>query len=410
MQRIKPLLSIIVPTKNREDCAFEVIKHLLSFEYKDFQVVVQNNGTTNALEKELEFVLEDPRLVYNYTGDLISIVDNFNLAVEASTGKYLCIIGDDDSINPELFKLVEWANDNNIKAIKPGLQAVYLWPNADAYSDKSIPDNGILVINRVSSRSRVYSAVSELSKLFKQGTLQYLDRHLVKLYHGIVKREFVEGIKTATGAYFKGLTPDIYMAVALSRIIDDILVIDYPFTIPGICKKSSSAESAVGKHTGVLSDAPHFNGHVDYEWAKEVAPFYSVDTIWADSALAAAKECKDVNLLKKYRLALLTSKCMKSYPEFDELILNHYNSYCFVQGISPVKSWMKLKLAGLLNPAYRLFDRFLKLIVLANGGAIPKTVISNVISIKEAQIELSNYLRLHEMNVEKVLKSISIKK
>ena len=73
-----------------------------------------------------------------------------------------------------------------------------------------------------------------------------------------MKKECLEEIRTKTGRYFNGLSPDIYSVVALSLVSKNNVFIDYPFTISGICKTSGSADSATGRHTGKWEDAPHF--------------------------------------------------------------------------------------------------------------------------------------------------------
>ena len=42
-----PLLSIVVPTKNRYIYLFELIKLLASFKRTDFEMVIQDNSTNN---------------------------------------------------------------------------------------------------------------------------------------------------------------------------------------------------------------------------------------------------------------------------------------------------------------------------------------------------------------------------
>ena len=76
--------------------------------------------------------ITDSRLVYNYTPPPFTSIENFNKVISLSKGKYLCFIGDDDCVSPEIFKTVRWANKNNIDSIVPSLSSIYWWP--DGYS------------------------------------------------------------------------------------------------------------------------------------------------------------------------------------------------------------------------------------------------------------------------------------
>ena len=95
------LLSILIPTRNREKYAIQVIKHILEFNNNNFQLVIQDNSDSKNLEILLDEYKYDSRLNYFYCGNILSFVDNFNLGISNCKGQYLTIIGDDDGINPD---------------------------------------------------------------------------------------------------------------------------------------------------------------------------------------------------------------------------------------------------------------------------------------------------------------------
>ena len=94
-------------------------------------------------------------------------------------------------------------------------------------------DNGRLEIKKLSLKIKKYSTIGEVEKLMKTGAQNYMELNLPKLYHGIVKRKYLNLIKEKTGNFIGGLSPDIYLAVALSTLIKKIIKIDYPLTIFG---------------------------------------------------------------------------------------------------------------------------------------------------------------------------------
>ena len=69
---------------------------------------------------------------------------------------------------------------------------------------------------------------------------------------------------------------------------------NYPITVSGICPTSGSADSATGRHTGKLEDAPHFRGHASYEWDNKAPAIYSVESIWGETVLKALKDFNDI--------------------------------------------------------------------------------------------------------------------
>lgn len=400
-----PLLSIIVPTKNREDYAFFVVKQVLSFNYDNIQIVIQNNSDTNKLKDMLSQFSNDKRLIYNYCEKNISTIENFNNAIENSTGEYLCSIGDDDGINPEIMKLVSWAKINNVDAIKSGLEAHYFWPDSGVTHEPSLPDNGVLMIMNIYSSIIIDDPRKELRRLMNDGCQNYYERNLVKIYHGIVKRSCMETVKKTAGNYFGGLSPDIFSVVALSTDINKIVSIEYPLTIPGVCKKSTSADSSTGKHTGKLKDAPHFNGHENYKWAEEVPEFYSVYTIWADSALAAVRDMKNKKLLSEFNVACSSARLILRFPGFFNIILNHY--------LQLMGNRNKSKFIAIIN----LFLYLIKIAIIYSIRKIKRTIfkekvkntyIGNVSNIIDAENELHKFLEKNNMNIDKVIEKLNI--
>ena len=316
----KPLLSILIPTKNREEYALKVVHHILKIQDDRIQFIIYDNSDTDKLENLLKDCLKDTRIKYFYNNQVLSFVDNFSLGISKCDGEYVTIIGDDDGINPFIIDTADWANKNGIEAITPSLPLVYYWPGSGVHSKN---DFGRLNIAEISCKAKFYNPAKEVIKLFKNGCQNYLTFNLAKAYHGMIKRSVLEEIKNMTGHFIGGLSPDIYLSIAASLLVKKVLIIDYPLTISGICKKSGSSDSATGKHTGKLEQAPHFRGHNNYEWSYKVPAFYSVETIWGDSSLAALKDLGFNNLMKYFSVDAISAYCLKLYPEFKGIIIEN---------------------------------------------------------------------------------------
>jgi len=131
----KYMLSIVIPTKNRQDYCLFALKQILSLGLQNIEVCIQDNSDTDELRKDVEN-LKATNIVYNYHGGVLSFVDNFSEAISISSGEYICIIGDDDGILPSIINYVKKADEENLDAIIPSLGIVYIWP-----SEKKIIDN-----------------------------------------------------------------------------------------------------------------------------------------------------------------------------------------------------------------------------------------------------------------------------
>jgi len=91
------------------------------------------------------------------------------------------------------------------------------------------------------------------------------------------------------------------------RIKQRSLEINLPLTIAGVCSSCGGADAPKGKHEGKLEDAPHLRGHDNYHWSKLVPEFYSVETIWVDSALAAFNDLNQNQMLEINQIRQKTS-------------------------------------------------------------------------------------------------------
>ena len=306
----QPILSIIIPTRNRQKYAIESIASILQAIDQDCEIVVQDNSDISSLENILP---SDPRIVYHYSNERLSFVDNFSEAYKQSSGRYICFIGDDDTVTNDICDIVRFADQEGIDAVVSRPIVSYEWP------DQKHGQKGMLSFcNKERKIIRIHPK-SELSKLMQEGCITYMHRNLARAYHGITSRSKFEEYCSLTNVYFGGLSPDIYSSVALSYVIDQAILINYPFSIAGSCPESGTSQSKRGEHTNSdLSIAPHFIGHSNYEWSSIVPRFYSVETIWADTAIHAMR---DLGLpLSKINKSMLYAHCLLKHLNYSREI------------------------------------------------------------------------------------------
>ena len=306
------ILSIIMPTKNRQKyciSSLEQITRVIDNSSLNIEVLIKDNSDTNILEDEINN-LKKTYISYYYESGIVSFVDNFDDAVKKSKGKYLLIIGDDDGVLPYLIDVILLMEKNNIDAIIPDLGAVYFWPSSKDIVKNS--RNGLLVLSKKPVKCKIVDTNKGLKNLINKAGQDYQNLNLARIYHGIVKKDIL--VLNKDFKYFGGLTPDIYSSVILSINSRKTVRISLPITISGICEKSGSSDSATGKHTGNLKDAPHFRGHSNYVWYKEIPAIYTVETIWAETVIKALIDSSAYELLNNFNFNKLNEILLKKYP------------------------------------------------------------------------------------------------
>jgi glycosyltransferase involved in cell wall biosynthesis len=289
----QPILSVAIATKNRVQYCIVAIEAALALPDTDIELVVQDNTDDRELEEYIHTRPLDERLVYHYTPPPLSFIDNFNAAIELATGEYICIIGDDDAVLPQIVDAVRWAKNNDIDSLCSISSVSYIWPNALSQYPK-----GHLYL-RLSRLQNVYreDPVRNVKKCIENGAVNYYNFKLPRIYHGIIRKKCMDKIKERTGHYFGGLSPDIYSSISLSYVVKEHIIVNHPLTIAGVCEKSTSADAKTGRHSGTFEDIPHLRGRENYVWDIFIPKFYSVQTIWAESAIAALKEMGENALL-----------------------------------------------------------------------------------------------------------------
>lgn len=100
----KPLISIIVPIYNAEKYIKRCIDSILSQTYKELQIILINDGSTdNTLTILNEYVQYDSRIqIINKENTGVS--ETRNIGIEMSEGEYIGFVDADDYIEPEMYE------------------------------------------------------------------------------------------------------------------------------------------------------------------------------------------------------------------------------------------------------------------------------------------------------------------
>ena len=158
---MKPLISIVFPTRNRSQYLIDSVRLTLS-EIADCEVIIADNSDNDSLGRELEANFQDERIKYTYSSEVLSVADNFERTLDFAEGRFLLFLGDDDSIGPGLVDVASWADSNRIDAVisyRQQFLCSYYWPGVkskyfgDQYAGNVFVSNFIKQFKIVFSRS-----------------------------------------------------------------------------------------------------------------------------------------------------------------------------------------------------------------------------------------------------------------
>lgn len=301
---LMPILSVIIPTHNRQRYAIDAISTILK-NFPDTEVVVSDTSDTRDIELALKVWIEVGRLIYSHSSEKIDVVRNFENGLSLATGDYLIFLGDDDCLGPQAEQIASWAKKNQIDAVGCTLGASYCWPD---FRSKYFKD-GYAAKLAIASYDASVIEVDGLAEL--QACLRNLGAGpagMPRAYLGMVSRQVVQKIQTQYGSLFGGVSPDIYSAALLAAGCQKIVKLDFPFVLPGSSGASTSGQSASGGHKGKLRENAHIGAFQNLVWDAAIPEFYSVQTVWSFSITRAAEILSDSTVKPNY--ARLYARCL----------------------------------------------------------------------------------------------------
>ncbi|SEA87124.1 Glycosyl transferase family 2 [Flavobacterium gillisiae] len=394
----KYLLSIVIATKDRTMYCIEAIKSIVAIQSDNIQIAIADNSDSEEVKEFIQSI-NNPNIDYVYDSSPTSSIANFNRALALAKGEYVCMIGDDDGITTELLAITQWAKDNNIDAVVGSLSANYRWENTGASNTVFTKMTGsTLTITNFDCKAQYVNLEKSLQQLMKGGCTNYLDFLFPKLYHGLVKRSFFDEIKHETGHYLNGLSPDIYSAITLACKINNLVYIDYPITIPGVCAVSTSIIEGQNKsNSKKIEDIPHLKNRGEYHWSEFVPRFYCVQTIWADSGFAALKDMGRNDLIEMFNKYALYSKILIADKSLKNLLETHLTADSKINNSSYTREYLLTYVNYICFFTQQFLIRSLRrLKIIFKIGKYEE--ITNLPTINEAMLELDQYCERNTIN------------
>lgn len=386
-----PLLSVVIATRNRISYAISAIQSILEIPDPRLELVVQDNSDSRDLESYVRTNILNSRFHYRYTPPPFSMIDNFNAAIEMARGEYICLIGDDDGVNPEIMEAAAWAKSRDVDSIAVRHTISYFWPGVGSTLFSRAAGSALSVWD-FCGEVKSADMEKEMWRLVRNGGLYYLTFNLPKLYHGLVHRRCLTAIHKKIGAYFGGLSPDIFASLAIACIAKRVMVTDYPLTIPGACPGSGSTYSQTGGFNRRLEDTFLWRDRGEYRWCELVPRVYTAETVWVDSGVAALRAMGRDDLVRQLNVPKLAAYCVWATRGLTWPVLRDLFRAMRIMGKNPVIGAIHFAWSLLTGPGAKFTSRVWNRLVLIIGtrGIHRIHGLVNMVQVSHA---LSHYLK-----------------
>lgn len=320
---MRPLLSIVVPSKNRHYYLKFLVEYFKSVRSDKIELIIHDNSESSSIY-DFESVIQscnDSRIKYFYSLDELSVIENCDYAISKATGEYVAMIGDDDIFSKHIIEFTEKFKEEGIDAILP-IKSSYTWPDVKPrlYGDMM---SGVYSIKNFNIRRTKIDVKKELDNVLKLGGTQILD--LPRVYHGIMKREILENIYKETNSYFPGPSPDMANAIAACKFIGKYEIIDLPLIISGHSILSTGGQGAQGQHYGEIDKIKHLPKNTASNWCENVPFYWSGSTIYAESVIKALNRTSMKGSLEKLNFEYLIANCLVFDTNFKDRVYEVYN-------------------------------------------------------------------------------------
>lgn len=331
------LLSIIIPTKNRSNYLKGCLDSLIKLGDKDIEIVVQDNSDDNSQIVDYIKNIDHKNLKYYHCKDQLTQTENSELAVSNATGKYICYIGDDDSISNMLIEAVKLMNRYEIEALNCNM-ATFYWPDI-VFNGTKLPflsfDKTKLKIEKINSKEILYR--------YLRNGFQSI-RFLPRTYHAVIARSILDKVKLKSGKIFPGPSPDMANAVACSLVVHNHIYINAPLIISGASYSSACGMGMRGAHKGSLKGVAQIANDVEEKWNKNIPKLWLGNTIWPESAVKALEAMGAGDFIEKMNWYAVYARMLLKYGEYRSYTMQfiHGIGYLrvFFDIISDVSNWL----------------------------------------------------------------------
>lgn len=229
--------SVLLPTRNRLQFLKYAISSVMRQDYSDWEIIVSDNYSEENIGAYIA-ELNDSRIRYFRTEKFLSVTENWNNALNHSSGDYVIMLGDDDALLDGFFTTIdqllsEYDNPNMIYSNAYIYAYPRVVPNAPDGFLHSCKDFCLFE----NSKAPLW-LTKEMGRHLVEGHLNFSSHYGTNMQYATIKRSQIEKLKWK-GQLFHGPYPDVYVMNALMLEAERILVYPKELVVIGMSPKST---------------------------------------------------------------------------------------------------------------------------------------------------------------------------
>lgn len=263
----QPKLTICVPSRNRQRYFQETIRSLVISLRTDVEFVfADNSDDPSVMNGFMQDLVGDPRVKYLPSAERVfSMVENWERCVEAATGEFICMIGDDDYVDLTVADLITRSQATHVVDVFVWSRLTYNWPgNRPNHCNVSAPLG--TEVHRL-PRKWLYE------EFFSWKGNAATPNMAFGFYHGAVSKRVMDKIKAKFGGrYCEYPVVDFENVCKVIVTAEHMFYSERAFSVLGSCAESNSAkikmmDKAKDQHAAFMAETgrnidedPHMKG------------------------------------------------------------------------------------------------------------------------------------------------------
>jgi glycosyltransferase involved in cell wall biosynthesis len=237
-----PLLSVIIPTRERVQTLPFAIETALDQQSVDFEVLVSDNFSQDNT-RDVVASIADPRLRYVNTGKRLSMCDSYEFGLDNARGDFVLIIGDDDAVFPGAIDRLQSFLASGSHQVFTWQMPVYYWP----MDGKPAATTDLAPLQP----PREIDLQKTAAFVISHGGWQHY--RIPSLYHSAVSRRIPDALRQKTGRVFHTTLPDVFTSMAMPVFAAKALDIGQPVTASGHSRHSNGGANIAKQGRSVLN-------------------------------------------------------------------------------------------------------------------------------------------------------------
>lgn len=231
---------VVIPSRERAETLKLTLDTCISQEYANVEFIVSDNcSKDNTAEIVSSYMKIDPRVRYVKPNVRLGMSEHWEFALDNIEKEgYVIIIGDDDALFPDALQTA-----NLILSTNGDIQA-FNWPTCYYhYSDLDDDASKNTLLLTAGALVSIRESKHWLKKVVENRAIY---NQLPGIYHSCVHSSILQKIKSKNGRLINSLSPDIYLALAISTCVDKYLHYSKPLSLNAISNKSTGHTSVPG--------------------------------------------------------------------------------------------------------------------------------------------------------------------